>query len=345
MSGTSMDGLDIVLAKFEEEHGKWSFTIDNCKTYSYPDKWIKTLSNSKDLSGLDLMIADKDLGTYFGERVLDFMREFGIKKSQIDFIASHGHTVFHQPEINLTTQIGCGENIAYTSGIPVINDFRTKNVLAGGQGAPLVPVGDRLLFSEYDACVNIGGFCNISVAKGSQMVAYDVCPGNLPLNIYAQREGHVYDHNGQMARKGELDSPLLQHLNNLPYYKQSPPKSLGTEWLDEQFLKNINDSLSTENILRTITEHIATQLASAFEYHNVKDALITGGGAKNNLLIELLRSKTSSQIIVPKNDIIDFKEALIFGFLGVLYALKAPNSLASVTGSKEDIIGGVFHLP
>ncbi|MFZ9028118.1 MAG: anhydro-N-acetylmuramic acid kinase [Crocinitomicaceae bacterium] len=345
MSGTSMDGLDIALVRFDEKNGKWSYDLQHCKTYSYPNNWLDKLANSKQLSGLELMMADKDLGVYFGERVIEFLREFRLDKNKIDFIASHGHTIFHQPDRRLTTQIGCGQSIAYTSGIPVINDFRTKNVLAGGQGAPLVPIGDLLLFPEYDACLNIGGFSNISIKTGGDIIAYDVCPGNLPLNIFAQRMGKEYDHGGNLASHGTVDDKLLKELNSLSFYRKDHPKSLGTEWLDEEFMPNMSNSIGDQDALRTISEHISQQLAETFNRYNVQNVLITGGGAKNNFLIELLRSKTSAQITVPEENIIDFKEALIFGFLGALYSLKIPNSLASVTGSHEDIIGGVLHTP
>lgn len=345
MSGTSMDGLDIALVRFDQENGRWSYDLQHCKTYSYPQEWLEKLTNSKQLSGLDLMMADKDLGIYFGQRVIEFLKEFELDKSKIDFIASHGHTIFHQPEKGLTTQIGCGQSIAFTSGIPVINDFRTKNVLAGGQGAPLVPIGDLLLFPEYDACLNIGGFSNISIKTNGDIIAYDICPGNLPLNFFAQRLGKEYDKGGRLARQGAIDSNLLQELNSLSFYNEAYPKSLGTEWLEEKFMSKINESSSDQEALRTIAEHISLQLAASFDTHNVQNVLISGGGAKNNFLIDLLRSKTSARITIPKESIIDFKEALIFGFLGALYSLGLPNSLASVTGSNQDIIGGAFHLP
>lgn len=345
MSGTSMDGLDVALVKFQEENGHWEYSLQHCKTYHYPDQWVEKLTKSKQFSGLDLMMADKDLGIYFGQRIIEFVNEFGLEKSEIDFIASHGHTIFHQPNKGLTTQIGCGQSIAYTSGIPVINDFRTKNVLAGGQGAPLVPIGDIMLFAEYDACLNIGGFCNISTKDQGQVIAYDVCPGNLPLNIFAQRKGVSYDHNGQIAGSGEINQNLLEQLNSLPFYKKGYPKSLGAEWLEEDFLTKINDSIIDEDILRTLAEHISIQLTQTFKTHNIQNVLITGGGAKNAFLMNLIKSKTSVEITIPEENIVDFKEALIFGFLGALYMLKRPNSLAAVTGSAKDIIGGALHLP
>lgn len=345
MSGTSMDGLDIALVKFDEENGRWSYDLLHCKTYSYPQEWLRKLSNSKQLSGLDLMMTDKDLGIYFGQQVVKFLKEFDLDKNKIDFIASHGHTIFHQPEKGLTTQIGCGQSIAFTSGIPVINDFRTKNVLAEGQGAPLVPIGDLLLFPDYDACLNIGGFSNISIKTIDDIIAYDVCPGNLPLNFFAKRLGKEYDKGGMLASQGNVDNDLLKELNSLPFYSEYCPKSLGTEWLDREFMPRISDSISDQDALRTIAEHIAIQLAASFNTHKAQHVLITGGGAKNNFLIDQLRSKTSAQISIPEENVIDFKEAIIFGFLGALYSLRLPNSLASVTGSNEDIIGGAFHLP
>lgn len=346
MSGTSMDGLDIALTSFVENKGEWSFDLLHCKTYSYTEDWIKKLSTSKVLSGIELTILDAELGKLFAQNVNNFLREFSIEAESIDFIASHGHTVFHQPERGFTLQIGCGESLSFLTEIPVINDFRTKNVLAGGQGAPLVPIGDKYLFSEYDACINIGGFTNITLNQhGHPLIAFDISPGNLPINLLAQQLGKQYDENGEIARQGKTDLELLNTLNQIDYYSLTPPKSLGTEWLENQFLNCLDAETDTSDKINTITEHIADQITRVLNSHEIRKALITGGGAKNTYLIERIRSKTNAEIVIPMSEIIDFKEALIFGFLGCLNQLNKPNSLASVTGSRRDVIGGAYHKP
>lgn len=346
MSGTSMDGLDIAFTSFKLIDGKWSFYIEHCKTYSYNAVWVEKLSTANKISGNDLMLLDKELGHLFSKHVLSFINEFDIPKNSVDFIASHGHTVFHQPQNGFTTQIGCGEALSYEAGIAVINDFRTKNVLAGGQGAPLVPIGDKLLFEEYEACINIGGFSNISVNKENQEIfAFDISPGNLPLNTFAQKLGYEFDANGDLARSGRINGELLSDLNTLEYYSIPHPKSLGTEWLESTFNSILAKDIDPIDTLRTLCEHIAIQISDVLNRHTIKKAIITGGGAKNTFLTDLIRSKTETEIVIPEPKIIDFKEAMIFGFLGCLYQLKIPNTLASVTGSKEDIIGGVFHIP
>ena len=345
MSGTSMDGLDIVLSSFKENEGDWSFNLLRCKTYGYDRKWVERLNQSKLLSGEGLMLLDLGLGKYFAECVNNFVSEFGIDKNKIDFIASHGHTVFHQPDRGFTHQIGCGESIAFHTGIPVINDFRTKNVLAGGQGAPLVPIGDKYLFSAYDACLNIGGFSNITINKNDNIIAFDISAGNLPLNLISEELGKPYDEGGKFASEGSTDQPLLQQLNDLEFYKQKPPKSLGTEWLEKHFIPLLDCQINPKDRITTVSDHIAEQIGRILTEYQVENLLITGGGAKNQYLIEQLRSKTNANVHLPKDDIIDFKEAIIFAFLGCLYQLNIPNTLASVTGSTHDVLGGVLHLP
>lgn len=345
MSGTSMDGLDIVLTAFKENEGDWSFNLLHCKTYGYDRKWVERFNQSKLLSGEELMLLDLELGKYFAECVNNFVSEFGIDKNKIDFISSHGHTVFHQPDRGFTLQIGCGESIAFHAGIPVINDFRTKNVQAGGQGAPLVPIGDKYLFSAYDACLNIGGFSNITINKNDNIIAFDISAGNLPLNLISEELGKPYDEGGKFASEGSTDQPLLQQLNDLEFYKQKPPKSLGTEWLEKFFTPLLDRQIDAKDRISTVAEHIAEQIGRILSEYQIENLLITGGGAKNQYLIEQIRSKTNANIHLPEDDIIDFKEAIIFAFLGCLYQLNIPNTLASVTGSKQDVLGGVLHLP
>ncbi|MDA3952713.1 MAG: anhydro-N-acetylmuramic acid kinase [Bacteroidales bacterium] len=339
MSGTSLDGLDIVLSEFTFQ-SKWSFSILKYITVDYSDEWKEKLSNAATLNGLNLSILNKRFGKFIGESVLTFLENTNFK---IDLIASHGHTVFHQPEKKLTLQIGDGNEIASATEITTISDFRSLDVALGGHGAPLVPIGDKLLFSEYDYCINIGGFANISFDKDEIRFAYDICPANIILNSLANKLGSPFDKGGKLGRLGKINSEFLKKLNNLDYYNKIYPKSLGKEWLDTSFTPIIKDfKITTKDQIRTIYEHIAQQISSTIPNDNKYKTLITGGGAYNDFLLELIKQKTKSQIIIPNNIIIEYKEALIFAFLGVLKLENKVNCLSSVTGAKRDSSGGVI---
>lgn len=340
MSGTSLDGLDIAFCTFQYDE-KWSFQIEKAETIPYSTDWKKRLQNAPDLSGLQLQKLHNEFGQYIGTNIRDF-----IKKHQISpyLIASHGHTVFHQPENKLTLQIGNGAEIASETGVTTLSDFRSMDVALGGQGAPLVPIGDELLFSDYDSCINIGGFANISFKENNQRIAYDISPANIVLNHLSQQLGADYDKDGELGKQGRIDSQLLEKLNNLSYYKNLHPKSLGKEWLDQSFLPVLEkSSISILDQLTTTYQHIATQIANSIKKEHSK-VLITGGGAYNQYLIELIRKQTKSDIILPDPIIIDFKEALLFAFLGLLRFENNVNCLSSVTGAKKDSSGGTIHL-
>ena len=346
MSGTSLDGLDIANCHFRQDtNGNWEFTVNQTQTVAYPEIVLKEIIRAHDLPALDLLNLDKAIGHFFSREINAFLKKHSIARESIDAIASHGHTIFHQPTIGITHQIGCGQIIAYHTGIPVINDFRQKDVIAGGQGAPLVPIGDALLFSnEAEALLNIGGFCNICF-PGEPTIAFDICPGNLPLNLASEKLDLQYDKDGGNASEGNLNESFLQKMNALEFYQEEHPKSLGVEWLNEEFypiLKKIHDP---KDQLRTSVEHIAEQIAQVLNAREVKSVMITGGGAKNGYLLERLSDKYIGKIIIPEKKIIDFKEAIIFGFLGALYLAKQVNCLSSVTGAEKDVIGGVLHLP
>jgi anhydro-N-acetylmuramic acid kinase len=340
MSGTSLDGLDIALCEFVYSTN-WEFTIEKASTINYSDYWISKLSNAHKLSGIDLSILHKEFGRFIGTSAKEFLSE---TNSQIDFIASHGHTVFHQPKNRLTLQIGDGAEIAAITNIKTVSDFRSLDVALGGQGAPLVPIGDKLLFSDYDYCINIGGFANISFEKDEKRLAYDISPANIILNLLAQKLNKDYDKDGLLGQEGSIDQNLLKSLNKIDYYKLPYPKSLGREWLNDTFIPIIDNSdTSTINKISTTYEHIAQQISNSIkkEYSKI---LITGGGAYNKHLINLIKEKTSSKIIIPNQQIIEFKEALIFAFLGLLRINKQNNTLASVTGATKDSSGGaIFH--
>jgi anhydro-N-acetylmuramic acid kinase len=347
MSGTSLDGLDIAHIRFvQQTDSKWEFNLLHAETLPYPVELFQELKQAPELSAIQLIRLDKKLGLYFANCVINFVKKYSIDKSTIDAIASHGHTVFHQPEKGFTHQIGCGTTLSFHTEIHVINDFRTRDVVAGGQGAPLVPIGDQLLFHDKaQSFLNIGGFANISFEQHGLMTAFDVCPGNLPLNRLANIRGLDYDKNGELAKSGELNFFLLDLLNNIPFYDLPSPKSLGREWLENDFYPLIKFDKDLENNLRTVIEHEAQQIAHVLNQNELKSVMITGGGAKNAYLIQRLKQYYTGEVILPTDSLIDFKEAIIFGFLGALYFEKTSNTVASVTGASQNVCGGVLHIP
>lgn len=346
MSGTSLDGLDLCYVNFTKKEEVWSYIIKQTKAVSYPEQLLSRLKNAVNLSGFELFLLDRELGFFLGKSINSFLEEFKISKDNIHAIASHGHTVFHQPEKGLTVQIGCGASIVRETGIKTINDFRKKDVLHGGQGAPLVPIGDKLLFSgQADAFLNIGGFSNFSViGEDGSVTAYDICPVNIVINYFTRKLGREYDKNGEIASKTPIDKSLLEKLNALEIYKQQQPPSLSWEWVEKEILSILNDNLvSSETKISTATEHAAFQIASRLNDSKSKSVFITGGGAKNSYLIKRLKYHFKGEVVIPSQEIIDFKEALIFAFLGALYLENIPNCLPSATGAEKAVVGGVMH--
>ena len=339
MSGTSVDGLDVCCATFDRRDGKWSFTIDCARGYSYPDALKRQLgAEVQKMSALEFVTFHSAYGRFLGERVNDFMAEFGVRP---DIIASHGSTVFHEPEKKVMFQIGDGAAIAAETGIPTVSDFRRLDIMLGGQGAPLVPIGDNLLFGDYDYCLNIGGFSNISFRQGEKRIAFDISPVNYVINRFTRQIGLEMDRDGVIASRGQVNQTLLDRLNALDYYARPWPKSLGREWVEKQVFPLLDScGLPMEDILRTYYEHCAMQLARVTVPG--RSLLVTGGGAYNKFLIERMRALSGCDIVIPEPAIIEYKEALIFAFLGVLYMLDEPSCLRSVTGAAKDNIGGML---
>ena len=343
MSGTSTDGLDIASCNFYQlNDNQWEFTLEKAETYGYSKEWQHALSQAHKLDAFSLLQLNDKFGFYIGEKVNLFLKKNNIRAS---LIGSHGHTVFHRPDAGLTYQIGSGKAIAISTGITTITDFRNEDVLKGGQGAPLAPVGDYYLFNNYRFRVNLGGFANISYEKEGKMIAYDICPANLLLNPMAEQHNKPYDKGGALAKSGAINQQLLQRLNNLDFYWKRPPKSLGREWLEET-MKQVSNQIDKKpcNNLATFTEHISTQIANAVNLSTLREkVLLTGGGAKNNYLVKRIKQKTHHQICVPDQDIIDYKEAVIFAFLAVLRKENITNVWSSVTGAKEDSCSGTIY--
>ena len=338
MSGTSLDGVDLACCRFVEEDGVLDWALLAAETIPYDEGWRKRLSELENTSAYEYALANVELGHYLGRLVREFVKKNGLKA---DCVASHGHTIFHQPQLGLTTQIGDGDAIAAECGLPVVFNFRTLDVALGGQGAPLVPIGDRLLFGDCDACLNLGGIANISYGSDSR-IAFDICPCNMALNMLAQKVGLTYDKGGEMAKSGSVVEELLSRMNSLGYYAQPSPKSLGKEWFVSEFRPIVGgNEYDVKDVLRTSVEHIAQQIATVVNDSEIRSLLVTGGGAKNSFLIERLRRLAPKcEVTVPSEDIIDYKEAIIFALLGYLRLNGKTNCLKSVTGASHDNVGG-----
>jgi anhydro-N-acetylmuramic acid kinase len=340
MSGTSMDGVDIAYCEFLYEDKKWNFRIKEAKTIPYDQNWIVRLFQLHKQPIYLFPKTDAFYGRYLGKITNQFIKDH---KLQIDFIASHGHTIFHQPENGFTAQIGCGAGISVECGLPVVNNFRAMDVVLGGQGAPLVPIGDQFLFTDYDACLNLGGFSNISF-KNSQK-AFDISPCNMAFNLLANELNLPFDEDGNIAANGCINDSLLNAFNNIDFYKINNAKSLGIEWFNQSFLPILKqfENESIANKMATISLHIAQQIAKVINAENIDNVLVTGGGAYNKILVKNIQTLTKTKIEIPDALTINYKEALIFAFLGVLRVRNEINILKSVTGAVSNSIGGALH--
>ena len=342
MSGTSLDGIDLAHLNFEIINGKWNFQILESETIGYSQKWIDQLKIAVGFSELELQKLNIDYTILLGTIISDFINKNKIEN--IDAVCSHGHTILHQPQIGITLQIGNLPEIAAICKQKIVCDFRVQDVDLGGQGAPLVPIGDRILFSDYDYCLNLGGFSNVSFEENGNRIAFDISPVNTVLNFYANQMGLDYDDKGKISRSGSINSELLKQLNHLEFYQKNYPKSLGFEFVKETILPIIEKhSITIEDKMATFTEHIAIQIALALP--NKKNNLfITGGGAYNDFMIERVQFHLpETKIMIPERKIIEFKEALIFGLLGVLKLRNEINTLRSVTGAKTDHSSGIIY--
>ncbi len=344
MSGTSLDGLDIVYVQIIKDK-KWSYQLKFAKTYSYNKSWLKKLSEASILQGLNLIELNIKFGQFIGSKINDFIKENKINKKEINLISSHGHTVYHQPKKGFTYQIGCGKEISIITNITSVSDFRSLDVAHGGQGAPLVPIGDLFLFNDYEYCLNIGGIANISYDSNKKRIAGDIDFANINSNRLSRKLGHTMDENGNLAMGGEFNEPLFNELRNCIYYQQTFPKSLGIEdyfsWYEPILKKHnisINDQLHTAGIL------LCENIKKLIESKEKNKLLITGGGAFNSFWIQTLKSM-KIKVVLPEKATIDYKEAIIFAFLGLLKLNNQVNTLCSVTGAKKDLKSGIVFNP
>ena len=342
MSGTSLDGVDLCWVKFSKKEN-WSFDILAAETHNYTPSIKSRLQSAIALSSEALIKLDRDYTMHLAECLKLFIKKYKIKN--LDAVCSHGHTIFHQPDKGITFQIGNLPILADAIKQTVVCDFRVQDVAMGGQGAPLVPIGDLLLFPHYDFCLNLGGFTNISFQNNSQRIAFDICPANITLNHYAQLLGCPFDNNGEFAKKGALNLPLLEALNNHEFYKKQPQKSLGLEWVQNEIYDLVDAfDLSPHSILRTLVEHSAIQIVNILKKQDLKSGLYTGGGVLNSFLMHRISKHYSHQISDQNLDLVHYKEALVFAFLGVLKLRGEVNCLRSVTGAKQDHSSGKIYF-
>ena len=343
MSGTSLDGLDIAYCVFQQSVKGWKYTIEQAATLRYSAQWQSRLSQAYAITGQELMALDAAYGAFLGKAAREFVDKHAIK---VDFIASHGHTVFHQPQKRFTTQIGNGYSLHAASSLPVIFNFRMLDVAFGGEGAPLVPAGDKFLFHEYDVCLNLGGIANLSVDVNAKRLAFDICFCNMGLNHLAEEAGKKYDKNGALAAAGSVNTKMLAALAKIYRKFQGKRPSLGREIFEKEFLAILNDkTIPLGDRLCTFTESAAREICQAIKAHKATArVLCTGGGAFNSFLIARMLENGGDDItfVIPDEDVVKFKEAMVFGFLGVLRVRNEVNCLRSVTQASSDTSSGTM---
>jgi len=341
MSGTSLNGVDLAWVVFEPKGENWTFTIKTAETIAYSDQWLSRLVHLPNQTAEVFAMANVFYGKYLGQLIQEFIEKH---QAKVDLIASHGQTVFHNPARGYTIQIGSGAEIAVATGVPTVSDLRTSDMALGGQGAPIVPLGEKELFPEYKSFINIGGITNISFHSEEQVIGYDVCMGNLLLDYFCEQMNLPFDDGGKMARGGVLIPTVLQELNQQEYLKTSAPKSLDAQEVILQTLEILGDTEhNIPDLLHTIIAHISDQIAVVLNDSAVHEVMITGGGALNTYLIEQIQAKSKTKVIIPDPTIVEYKEAIIMAFLGLKRFLNQPNVLASVTGAKRDSVNGAIY--
>jgi anhydro-N-acetylmuramic acid kinase len=350
MSGSSLDGLDIVFAELQEQQGKWTYQLVAAECLPYTIELQSQLRDAIHLSAKEYFLLHSAYGKYIGNQINRFIDKYELHY-QVALIASHGHTSFHIPPY-MTAQLGDGAAIAAVTGLPVISDLRSIDVALGGQGAPIVPIGEKLLFKDFDFFLNIGGIANISVNLPDKYVAFDICAANRVLNMLVAQMGKEYDENGSIAATGSVDETVLNQLNALDYFQQSYPKSLANDFGTEVVYPMMTKGLSIPDALRTYNAHIAYQVALSVTPHlnaipkSEYKMMITGGGAFNGFLVDEIRQhleRFQVEVVVPDAGLVAYKEALIIGLYGVLRWREESNTIATVTGAERDSVGGAVY--
>ncbi len=344
MSGSSLDGIDLCCVHFYESEKQIKYRWVKGTTYPISPPLKKALQEASEEDKRLGSLLDQSFSQFALECLKSFLKELNEK---VDLIASHGHTVKHEPENKITVQIGDGTYWAKQLNLPVVYDFRTEDVLLGGQGAPLVPVGDTTLFKEYEYCLNLGGISNISYKHNNSVIAYDISMCNTPLNGLVKRLGKEYDKGGIIAESGQFIPDLFDELNDLDYFKLTAPKSLDKAWYFSQMQPLFNKgSYSIADLLNTCCEHIGYQIAQSINLSESDSkrskVLVTGGGAYNTFLTSRIEKylDPSFKLVIPESYLIEYKEAIIFALMGWLRVHSKINVLRSVTGATKDTSSG-----
>lgn len=332
MSGSSLDGLDLCVVNFDKKEDEWVYEIINSETEEIPNQLRKQLEKSESVE--NLLELDRSYGKWIGKKI-------NSTKQPFDLISIHGHTVFHSPEKGLSHQIGNGEIINQLIGVPTITNFRNLDIQLGGQGAPLVPMGEKLLFREFDGFLNLGGICNASFNSEDNWIAGDIGPLNQVFNFYSKKSGYPFDDKGQLASSGEMVQSLIDNWHDLDFFNSSFPKSLGNQWVKDHFLQD--HAYPPADILRTFSAFISGEIAKVLNQHQPQRVLVTGGGAYNTFLVDEIRKQTNVEIIIPNKQLVEFKEALIFAFLGLLRVRNESNVLSNCTGASRDSCSGDIY--
>ena len=341
MSGTSLDGIDSALLNFKKTSA-WEYEVEKAETIAYSSEWQKKLREAVFYSDAQLRELNINYTSHLAEVIGDFKQKYDIQN--LDAVCSHGHTIKHEPQNGFTLQIGNLPRLANLIDETLVCDFRVQDVELGGQGAPLVPIGDELLFRDYEYCLNLGGFANISSNFNGKRLAYDICAVNTVMNYLAEKLGKAYDRNGEIAAGGTLNEDLLAKLSALEFYDQKPPKSLGIEWVN-QHIYPLLQGMDISTALHTYAVHAADQIAKSFNNDPNSKVLVTGGGAFNGFLMERMKAETRNHVYIPSPELVNYKEALIFGFLGILRLREETNVLGSVTGASRDHCSGKIFVP
>ncbi|TAD84805.1 MAG: anhydro-N-acetylmuramic acid kinase [Bacteroidetes bacterium] len=360
MSGSSLDGLDVAYVEFDENRGQWTYDVVAAECMPYSPHWEEALRHATALSALDYLRLHVRYGHYLGEAVNQFIARHGLEH-RVQLIASHGHTSFHEPANQLTAQLGDGAAIAAVTGINVVSDLRAMDMALGGQGAPIVPMGEALLLSKYPLLLNLGGIANLTATMQAQpdgistTIAFDICPANRVLNMFAAAQGLPYDDGGKLAATGHLRDEVLSQLNGQPYYSQPFPKSLANQFGTDTIypvLKAAN--LSVPDALRTMVEHVVVQtvrsvgrVVQKMGAHQPRQVLVTGGGAANAFLIDRLTmglQPLGVEVVVPPAQLVEFKEAMVMALLGVMRWREENTVMHSVTGAARSSIGGAVWM-
>jgi anhydro-N-acetylmuramic acid kinase len=357
MSGSSLDGLDIACVEFETSGGRWKMQVLAACCEPYTEEWTEKLRSSTKLAARDYLLLHSEYGHYIGKALNRFIDAHELQY-RVGLISSHGHTSFHLPPM-MTGQLGCGAAIAAETGLPVVNELRAMDLAFGGQGAPIVPMGEKMLWGDHAFFLNIGGIANVSWTRPDGSVAFDICPANRVLNMLAAKLGQAYDAGGAIAASGKLHQALLAQLNNLPYYGKPYPKSLANDFGTETVYPLLGNSgvADTADLMRTYVEHIAQQTRRAMlmmlssgglTHAGNQRMMVTGGGAFNHFLVQRIAQMLEPLGIVAEAaepNLVNYKEAIVMAFLGVLRWREEPTVFSSVTGAREDSVGGALWKP